>query len=97
MAGMNDTICFSDEAKLEIMARLKRAEGQLRGIQKMVEEERACQDLVIQLVAVKAAISQIALSVLSNQLIHCLTEDLTQGRSTETVTDKFMEIFKKLS
>ena len=97
MKNVNDTICFSAEMKEDILIRLKRAEGQLRGIQKMVEEERTCQDLVIQLVAVKAAISQIAVSVLSNQLVHCLTDEITEGKSVEAVTEKFIEIFKKLS
>lgn len=97
MAGINEKTCFSNITKEEILARLKRAEGQLRGIQKMVEEERSCQDLVIQLVAVKEAITQVAITALSNQLVHCLQTETNQGGSGEAVIDKFIQAFKKLS
>lgn len=95
MAGVNDKVCFEDETKKEILSRLKRAEGQLRGIQKMIEEERSCRDLVIQLVAVKEAIVQVALTALSNQLVHCLQEKETSDR--EQILDRFIDVFKKLS
>jgi CsoR family transcriptional regulator, copper-sensing transcriptional repressor len=97
LASFGDSVCFTNEEKADILARLKRAEGQLRGIQKMIEEERSCQDMVIQLVAVKAAISQIALAALSNQLIHCLTTEINAGNSVEKINEKFIEIFKKLT
>lgn len=97
MAGINEKTCFSSVTKDEILARLKRAEGQLRGIQKMVEEERSCQDLVIQLVAAKEAITQVAITALSNQLIYCLKTEINQGQSGESVTEKFIQAFKKLS
>ncbi|MCL6589414.1 MAG: metal-sensitive transcriptional regulator [Firmicutes bacterium] len=90
-------VCFNDETKADILARLKRAEGQLRGIQKMIEEGRACQDLVVQLVAVKAAISQIAMAALSNQLVHCLSREIAAGKPTDKISEQFIEIFKKLS
>jgi DNA-binding FrmR family transcriptional regulator len=97
MSGINEKTCFNSAAKGDILARLKRAEGQLRGIQKMVEEERSCQDLVIQLIAVKEAVTQIAITALSNQLVHCLQREVSQGRSDEGVIDKFIQAFKKLA
>jgi CsoR family transcriptional regulator, copper-sensing transcriptional repressor len=97
MPGVNEQICLSPEVKEEIVTRLKRAEGQIRGIQKMLEEERSCQDLVIQLAAVKEAITQAGLAVLGNQLIHCLTTEIQNGGSVDQVSKNFMEIFKKLS
>jgi DNA-binding FrmR family transcriptional regulator len=90
-------VCFNEETKADILARLKRAEGQLRGIQKMIEEGRTCQDLVVQLVAVKAAVSQIAMSALSNQLVHCLATEIAEGKPVDKISDQFIEIFKKLS
>lgn len=97
MAGLNEKTCFETDAKEDILARLKRAEGQLRGIQKMVEDERSCQDLVIQLVAVKEAITQVAITALSNQLVHCLQREISEGRSEEAVIDKFIQAFKKIA
>lgn len=96
MAGINDQICFSTEIKKDILARLKRAEGQIRGIQKMIEEERSCQDLIIQLVAVKEAVSQIAVAALSNQLVYCLTTEIAEGKQVDHLSEKFVEVFKKL-
>lgn len=96
MAGITDQICFSLETKKEILARLKRAEGQIRGIQKMIEEERSCQDLVIQLVAAKEAISQVAVATLSNQLVRCLTMEIAEGNPVDSISEKFIDIFKKL-
>lgn len=96
MAGVNEQLCLAMEIKEEILARLRRAEGQLRGIQKMIEEDRSCQDLVIQLVAVKSAIAQIAVTVLSKQLVHCLTTDIRDGKPVEMTTDNFVEVFRKL-
>lgn len=96
MAGVTDKICFSPETKKDILSRLKRAEGQIRGIQKMIEEERSCQDLVIQLVAAKEAISQIAVAALSNQLVHCMTLEISEGKSIDGISEKFIDIFKKL-
>lgn len=95
MAGVNDKVCFGDETKKEILSRLKRAEGQLRGVQKMIEEERSCRDLVIQLVAVKEAIVQAAITALSNQLVHCLQEQ--DEPNQEQILDRFIDVFKKLS
>ncbi|NLW47943.1 MAG: metal-sensitive transcriptional regulator [Firmicutes bacterium] len=97
MASIDEKTCFNSTTKEDILARLKRAEGQLRGIQKMVEEERSCQDLVIQLIAVKEAITQVAITALSNQLVHCLQIELKEGRSEEGVIEKFIQAFKKLS
>lgn len=97
MAGFNEKVCLSPEGNQDLQARLKRAEGQLRGIQKMLDERRSCQDLIIQLVAVKEAVSQIAVTVLSQQLVHCLTVEIAEGKSTEDVAARFMEVFKKLS
>lgn len=97
MAGITEKTCFNNVAKEDILARLKRAEGQLRGIQRMVEEERSCQDLVIQLVAVKEAITQVAITALSNQLVHCLQREINEGRSEEGVIEKFIQAFKKLA
>ena len=96
MAGITDKICFSPETRKDILARLKRAEGQIRGIQKMIEEERSCQDLVIQLVAVKEAISQVAVAALSNQLVHCMTMEISEGKPINSISEKFIDIFKKL-
>lgn len=67
--------------KKEILNRLKRAEGQLRGIQKMIEDEQECIDIVTQLTAVRSSINRTMGLVISNQITRALQDpnlDLAQ-------------------
>ncbi len=63
--------------KAKIMARLRRMEGQVRGVQRMVEEDRYCIDVVTQLSAIQAALDKVALSLLDDHARHCM-----QGKGT---------------
>lgn len=54
-----------------IVTRLKKIEGQIRGLQKMVTEERECMDIITQLAASKAALESVAASVLRNYAVIC--------------------------
>lgn len=67
------------ENKDEVLRRLRRAEGQVRGIQRMVEEETYCIDILTQVSAVTRALENVALSLLENHLGHCVTEAREQG------------------
>ena len=58
--------------RTEIVSRLKKVEGQLRGIQKMVTEERQCTDVMMQLAAAKSALESVAGLVLKNYTSICL-------------------------
>ncbi|WP_373712652.1 metal-sensitive transcriptional regulator [Streptococcus sp.] len=67
--------------KKDILNRLKRAEGQLRGIQKMIEDEQECIDIVTQLTAVRSSINRTMGLVISNQITRALQDpnlDLAQ-------------------
>jgi DNA-binding FrmR family transcriptional regulator len=57
-----------------LVRRLKRAEGQVRGLQQMVEDERYCIDILTQISAVRAALDGIALKVLEDHVQHCVRE-----------------------
>lgn len=85
----------SAEIKDDLNKRLRRIEGQVRGLQRMIEEDRPCQEVVYQVAAVKAAVVQVAMTILSNQLASCLTEEVAKGGSPETAVKQFTEIFKK--
>jgi DNA-binding FrmR family transcriptional regulator len=58
-----------------LVSRLKKIEGQIRGIQKMVEGERECESIITQLVAVSAAIESVGALVLNNYMKICFRED----------------------
>lgn len=93
MEGIAQTL--QPEAREELLARLRRAEGQLRGIQKMIAEGRGCHDVLIQLAAVKAAVVQAAMTILGTQLAHCVQDG--SGGDNKAALDQFMEVFKKFS
>jgi DNA-binding FrmR family transcriptional regulator len=57
-----------------LLKRLKRAEGQIRGIEKMIEDGRACEEVVIQLAAVRSAVEGVASLILSNYVHICFKD-----------------------
>ena len=62
------------EQKDALVKRLKRIEGQVRGLQKMVEDERYCIDILTQLAAVTAALDGVGLRVMEDHVRHCVRE-----------------------
>ncbi|MCR8969889.1 metal-sensitive transcriptional regulator [Facklamia sp. 7083-14-GEN3] len=64
-----------DKDKKNLLNRLKRAEGQLRGVQKMLEEDRDCMDIVTQLTAIRSSVDRIMGIVMVENLKECLTSN----------------------
>jgi DNA-binding FrmR family transcriptional regulator len=62
------------EIKRSVLTRLRRIEGQMRGLQKMVEEERYCADVLTQVSSVQEALRGVGRALLHNHLRHCATE-----------------------
>ena len=58
----------------DLLVRLRRLEGQVRGVQRMVAEGRPCDDIVTQLLAVRAAVDRVGLLLLGHQVENCLGE-----------------------
>lgn len=67
-----------------LLTRLKRVEGQVRGLQRMVEDERYCIDVVTQVAAVRSALEEVALALLDDHARHCVAEG-------EARVDEFVE------
>lgn len=67
------------ENKEDILKRLRRAEGQVRGIQRMVEEDTYCIDVLTQVSAVTKALETVALALLDDHLVHCVAEATAEG------------------
>ena len=65
------------------ITRLKRSEGQLRGIQKMMEEERDCIDIITQLTAVRSSVDRIIELMITENLTTCINDSLEDPSSTE--------------
>ena len=78
----------------DLVNRLNRIEGQVRGIRKMVEEERYCVDILTQVSAVQSALNSFNKKLLASHIHSCVVEDIQDGR-VEAV-DELCEIIQKL-
>ena len=67
-------VAVDPEIKHAVLTRLRRIEGQVRGLQKMVEEERYCADVLMQVSSVQEALRGVSRSLLHNHLKHCAAE-----------------------
>jgi DNA-binding FrmR family transcriptional regulator len=75
---------------------LKRIEGQVRGVQKMLEERQYCVDILHQIHAVMAALARVEDAILKKHLEHCVTEAF-QGRSAANKHAKLTELLELIS
>ena len=65
--------------KDSLIKRLHRIEGQVRGIEKMVDEERYCIDILTQIAAVTTALESVSMKILEDHVRHCITDALAAG------------------
>ncbi len=86
---MEETV--TDEALLN---RLRKVEGQVRGIIRMVEEERYCIDVVNQITAARGALARVAMLVTHRHLNRCVKQAMAEGRG-EVLTAELMDSLKK--
>ena len=77
------------------LPRLRRIEGQVRGIQKMISERRYCVDILTQLRALEGAVQQVEKNILEEHLNHCVQQAITQS-DPEAAQQKIQEIVQLL-
>ena len=70
-----------------IQARLRRIEGQVRGIQKMLDDDRYCIDVLTQVNATRAALESVALQLLADHTEHCVAEAISSGEASQKVRE----------
>src|SRR5882672_8780852 len=80
--------------KTRNLKRLKRIEGQIRGLQKMVDDDRYCADILVQLSAVQEALRAVGRELMRNHLKHCATDAIEQGG--EVAQDMYDELIDLL-
>src|SRR2546422_7698798 len=82
------------EIKEANQKRLRRIEGQVRGLQKMVEEDRYCADIITQVASVQEALRGVARNLMKNHLHHCAAKALRSGKKeeTEAIYDELLEL-----
>jgi DNA-binding FrmR family transcriptional regulator len=73
--------------KDQLLTRIRRIEGQVRGIAKMVEDDRYCIDVLTQISAIQAALDKVGLGLLDGHARHCMREGAVDGRADELTTE----------
>jgi DNA-binding FrmR family transcriptional regulator len=85
--------------KGKALGRLRRIEGQVQGIQRMVEEDKDCVDVLLQLAAVQGAVEQVQKLMLGQHLESCVAEAVRSGsaRDRQKKVDELLEVFSRFS
>jgi CsoR family transcriptional regulator, copper-sensing transcriptional repressor len=95
----NDRKAFGvdPEIKASNLRRLRRIEGQVRGLQKMVEEDRYCADIVIQISSVQEALRSVGRALMHNHLHHCAANAIRHGDEDQAsaMYDELLELIYK--
>ena len=84
----------TEEERKKLIKRLKMAEGQIRGIQNMVENDAYCPDILIQVSAVTAALNSFNRELLACHIRSCVAEDIRSG--DDAAIDEFVKVLQKL-
>lgn len=79
-----------------LTARLRRIEGQVKGIQRMLEEGRPCEDVITQVMAARAALDKVALSVMADHMEECLAESISSIEKKATI-ERALTLFLRMS
>lgn len=95
---IKDTLILSESAKNDIVIRLRRIEGQARGVQRMIEEGRSCEDIIIQVAALKAAVTQAGVAIAGSHLVECVALNVASGKGNcRDKIENFARLFSKLA
>ena len=73
--------------KDDLLARLRRIEGQVRGLQRMIDEDKYCIDVVTQVAAVQAALDKVSLGLLDGHIRSCVRSEIEQGGGDEKIDE----------
>lgn len=82
--------------KKQVLNRLKRIEGQIRGIQSMVEDDRYCIDILTQVTAAQSAINKVAMTLVEDHTRHCVSDAIKNRKEDEVITE-LMDVIQRLA
>lgn len=86
-----------DGRRDELQARLRRVEGQVRGLQKMIDEDRYCIDVLTQISSATRALQGVAVSMLDDHVHHCVRDAIGQGpEAADEKIDEALEVIHRL-
>jgi len=81
-----------ERIKKNVLSRMKRIEGQVRGIQRMIDEGKECEDILVQVRAVRSALQSANKLILKRYMIRCHVEAMENGESQEESLDNFIKV-----
>lgn len=84
------------DTKPQVLARLNRIEGQVRGVSKMVQEDKYCIDVLTQISAAQAALDKVALELLRDHARHCLTNDEVHSHGSGDKADELVGAISRM-
>jgi len=85
------------DKKDDLLERLKRVEGQIRGIHKMIESERSCTEVMTQLAAATSALDKVGFMIVSRSIRKCIAEGIESGRDQSDTVDMAVKLLMNLS
>ncbi len=85
---------INDKVKKEALTRLKRVEGQVRGIMKMIEEEQYCIDIINQVSAAEKALNGVSRIVMKRHVESCVTEAIVRGEGQNKIEELIDAVYK---
>ena len=96
--GGRRALAVDADGKVRNLKRLRRIEGQVRGLQKMVEEDRYCADIMTQISSVHEALRSVGRELMRNHLKHCATSAINEGgASADSMYDELVDLLYKHS
>lgn len=96
---MNEKKLAKGNDRAALIRRLRRIEGQVKGIQKMIEDERYCVDILVQISAIRSAIDNVGAIILENHIKGCVSNSLKHGdkEDNEAIIKELMDTIKKFT
>jgi DNA-binding FrmR family transcriptional regulator len=89
---------LSNSQQRDLVARLNRVEGQIRGIRRMIEEPRLCVEILQQLAAAEAAVGRVSHAILKYHVEHCVPESVSRGNDEHLSSlTELVDIFERFS
>ncbi|HDY69865.1 MAG TPA: transcriptional regulator [Actinobacteria bacterium] len=79
----------------KVLNRLRRVEGQVRGLQRMISEDKRCEDVLTQLAATRAALDRVGVFLITHRMKECLKHSSDEMELDETAVEEAFEVFMK--
>lgn len=88
---------IDEDTRGKALGRLRRIEGQIQGIQRMIEEDKYCVDILLQLTAVQGAVEQVQRLLLGRHIESCVADAIRSGstRDRQKKMDELLEVFSR--